>query len=74
MKTYKFTMMYNDKPYTDAVNLTDDHTKTDQEIVQMMLEKFISWKKLLETASEDSSVNINEESPVATTEETIPTN
>ena len=48
MKTYRFTMTYNDKPYIDAVNLPDDHTKTDQEIMQMMLDKFVLWKTNLE--------------------------
>lgn len=42
-------MTYNDKPYTDAVNLPDDHTYTDDQIMQMMLEKFVSWKSRLET-------------------------
>lgn len=50
MKIYKFTMTYDDKPYTDAVNLSDDHTKTDQEIMQMMLDKFLLWKTNLQNS------------------------
>jgi hypothetical protein len=52
MKIYKFTMTYDNKPYTDAVNLPDDHTKTDEEILQMMLEKFKSWKMTLNNPGE----------------------
>lgn len=52
MKIYKFTMTYDNKPYTDAVNLPDDHTKTDEEILQMMLEKFKSWKMMLDIPGE----------------------
>ena len=52
MKIYKFTMTYDNKPYTDAVTLPDDHTKMDEEILQMMLEKFKSWKMTLNNPGE----------------------
>jgi len=60
MKIYKFSMTYDGKPYTDAVNLPDDHTHTDEEIMQMMLSKFTSWKYTLENPS-----GITEEPPPA---------
>lgn len=58
MKIYKFTMTYDNKPYTDAVNLSDDHTFTDEQIMQMMLEKFTDWKNKL-----DNPIGITEEIP-----------
>jgi hypothetical protein len=59
MKIYKFTMTYDNKPYTDAVNLPDDHDKTDDEIMNMMLEKFRLWKSRL-----DNPIGITEEPPI----------
>jgi hypothetical protein len=52
MKVYKFTISYDNKPYTDSVILPIDHNKTDEEICQMMMNKFISWKQMLKTAGE----------------------
>jgi hypothetical protein len=66
MKIYKFTMTYDDKPYTDAVNLSDDHTKTDQEIMQMMLDKFLLWKTNLQNSgaiTEEVQQESTEEAP-----------
>jgi hypothetical protein len=65
MKIYKFTMTYDDKPYTDAVNLPDDHTYTDEQIMEMMLNKFTMWKTRLENPS-----GITEEPPLPVEEST----
>lgn len=59
-------MTYDDKPYTDAVNLSDDHTKTDQEIMQMMLDKFLLWKTNLQNSgaiTEEVQQESTEEAP-----------
>ena len=53
-------MNYNGKPYTDAINLSDNHTHTDEEIMQMMLTKFFVWKNMLENPG---SFSITEEQP-----------
>ena len=61
MKIYKFSMTYDGKPYTDAVNLPDDHTHTDEEIMQMMLTKFSTWKNML---ANPGDLSITEEQPL----------
>jgi hypothetical protein len=52
MKVYKFTMSYDNRPYTDSVILPIDHNKTDEEICQIMMNKFISWRQTLITPGE----------------------
>lgn len=57
----KIDFQYQTKygPYADALNLPDDHTYTDAEILAMQEERVAAWVAFMDADSAISQENIN---------------